>query len=134
MLKTTADLTKAEGDTLLVPLDGTQAGIPSFYRPFGFVGRVLGTFGPIDLKLNPGLAYEFRVSMLQQGLPFYLNGCRFGHLNCDDAHANPRMYSEELKIRFTADPNRDDRAWWQRFEHWYGKKWWNKFRSCAGAA
>ena len=134
VLNTTADLTKAEGDTLLVPLDGSQAGIPSYYRPFGFVGAVLGRFGPLDLKLNPGLAYEFRISMLQQGLPFYKNGCRFGQLNCDEKTANARMFSEELKIRFTADPRRDDRAWWQRFEHWYGKKWWNKYRSCGGAS
>ena len=134
VLDTTADLTKAEGDTLLVPLDGSQAGVPTFYRPFGFIGRLLGTFGPLDLHLNPGLAYEFRVSMLQQGLPFYENGCRHGRANCEPADANPRMFSEELKIKFVADPRRDDRSWWQRYEYWYGKKWWNKFRRCGEAS
>lgn len=133
VLDTTSSLTKAEGNRLVIQLDGEQSGVPSFYRPFGFIGKFLGFFmgeGGIDLYPTPGKHYEFHVSMLQQGLPFYENGCLNGAKTCEKADANPQMYSDDLKIEFYAEPGYDERGWLQKFENWYGRKPWNKFFDC----
>lgn len=131
VLQTTTALTKFEGNHILVPLTGDSMGLKPLYRPFGRIGKVVQFFVPdIDLQLNPGMDYEFRISMVQQGLPFYENGCVDGSMTCDATQVHSRVYSDELRIQFKADPRVDDRGWIQKFENWYGRKVWNKFLNC----
>lgn len=132
VLDTSSALTKGAKDNLYVPLDGTDPSVESFYKPLGVVGKVLSYLPgkPLDLQLNPGREYEFHVSMQQQGLPFYENGCKNGAKTCDQNDVNPAMYSEELVIKFVADDQYDQRSFLQRFESWYSRRPWNKFRSC----
>jgi hypothetical protein len=133
VLDTTSALTKSEGNQLIIPLDGTSGNIDSFYHPYGIIGKVISLFGgPVDLELTPGAMYEFRVSMQQQGLPFYENGCKNNALTCNGKDVNPAMYSEDLVIEFQADPRVDRRSWLQKFENFHRKKLWNKFRGCGG--
>lgn len=130
-LDTSSKFIRGEDDKLIIPLDGTSGNVPNLYRPMGFVAKTLKTvFGELDLQLQPGAEYDFEVSTLQEGLPFYENGCKNGARTCDLKDANPEMYSDVLHVKFVADPRVDDRSLLQRFESFYSRKLWNKFRTC----
>lgn len=130
-LDTTSQMTASSEDRLVIPLDGSRMGVPSFYSPNGVVGHMLErVFGHIDLDFAPGHEYEFRVQMLQRGLPFYENGCLDGSTTCDEKGTNQKMFSDELVLNFIADPRVDRRGWLQWYEEFHRRPFWATLNNC----
>ena len=130
-LATTSKFIRAEDDKLVIPLDGSQGNVPSLYQPIGYIAKTMErVFGKIDMQFQPGAQYDFQVSTLQEGMPFYKNGCKNGSRNCDMKDVNPEMFSKVLHVKFVADPRVDRRSWLQKWDSFYSRKLWNKPSTC----
>ncbi len=93
---------------------GGEAKEDDLFRASGFITDK--GFNNRTTNLRPGMKYEFRISMYQQGVPFYnQEGESFfkGESSC---------YSKELKIPFVAHKEIDDRGFLQKFIDWQGDK------------
>ncbi len=81
----------------------------NLYRASGPISDKLWNW--FDVELKPGRSYVFKVSMLQKGVPFYLQPK-------DDEDES--AFSDEIEIPFKIRADQEQRNWFQKFLDFQG--------------
>lgn len=104
--------------TMTISLEGKD-GLDRLYRPGGPAEFIFGgLYKHFGVELTPGETYLLKVALVQRGLPWYITGCRDGKKICEGEDGTNDSYSEEIDVKFVANPNVDNRSWFKRLKDW----------------
>lgn len=102
--------------TMTISLEGKD-GLERLYRPGGPAEFLFGgLYKKFGVELTPGATYILKIALVQRGLPWYLSGCRDGQTVCEGEDGRGDSYSDELEIKFPANPHVDKRSFFKKFK------------------